>query len=417
MNLRLKASLSCFLLSLAAADALAAGRAYVGNFKDDTVSVVDVDSATVVGTIPVAAGPHGMAASKDGRRVYVGGDGSSGVDVIDVASSTVVRRIAVGKSPHGLALLPDGRTLLAGVYGEDRVAFVDVSGDTFAVRGSVPVPKPHTIAIRPDGKVAYVASQEPGQFALVVVDLDTRTVVRRLPLDKPPRDLEFGFDGKMLYFTQAGIDAVQVLDPTTDRVVAEVPTGPSPHIAGVFRGAPAGTAVVQGPGQVLLFDPATNAALRSIAVGRQPHWIAAADDGRTAVVTNEGSNDVSIVDLASGAVRSVAVGQAPRKVVVVADAQAKVADASGQSVKVSIANFAFAPAATMIHVGDRVEWVNDDGAPHGVAHADGARGRDLMLPGERTTRRYDRAGRFDYVCSVHPFMRGTVEVVAADGVR
>src|SRR5439155_20658338 len=99
------------------------------------------------------------------------------------------------------------------------------------------------------------------------------------PLDKPPRDLEFGYDGRALYYTQAGVDAVQVLDPATDRVVAQIATGTSPHIAAVFKGAPAGTAVVQGPGELLLFDPATQKALRPIAVGRQPHWMAPAGDG------------------------------------------------------------------------------------------------------------------------------------------
>jgi len=39
---------------------------------------------------------------------------------------------------------------------------------------------------------------------------------------------------------------------------------------------------------------------RVAAVGKQPHWMAS--DGKTVWVTNEGSNDVSIVDLASGKV-------------------------------------------------------------------------------------------------------------------
>ena len=35
-------------------------KAYVGNFSDNTVSVVDLTTGTVVATIPVSAGPHGM---------------------------------------------------------------------------------------------------------------------------------------------------------------------------------------------------------------------------------------------------------------------------------------------------------------------------------------------------------------------
>ena len=252
--------------------AAAATKAYVANFKDNTVSVIDTDAGVVVATVPVAAGPHGMIQSPDGSSVYVGGDAGATVSAIDTASDRVAHTIEVGKTPHGLAMKSDGRLLLAAVYGEDRIAFVDTS--TRAIIGTVPVPKPHTIAIRPDDKLAYVASQEPGHFALAVVDLSTRAVVRRVPLDKPPRDLEFSYDGKSLYFTLAGVNAIQVLDPASDKVVAEIPTGASPHIAGYYRGTSVGVAVVQGPGELLLFSPATNTAVRSVTVGKQPHWVA-----------------------------------------------------------------------------------------------------------------------------------------------
>ena len=58
----------------------------------------------------------------------------------------------------------------------------------------------------------------------------------------------------------------------------------------------------------------------------------------TAYVTDEGSNDMSIVDLESGKVTTVAVGQGPRKLVVQGGAKRSV---DGGGAKVSIANFAF----------------------------------------------------------------------------
>jgi len=393
------------LAALGLAGGLAAGagpKAYVGNFKDSTVSVVDTGAAAVIKTVAVAAGPHGMAVSPDGRLVFVAGDASSSMSVIDTASDTVVRTVEVGAAPHGLAMLPDGRTILVGVYGADRVAFVDVASG--AVAATVPVAKPHTIAVRPDGKLAYVASQEPGQFALVVVDLAARSVVRRIDFDKPPRDPEFSHDGRFLYVTAAGVNALRVIDASSDQQVAEIATGPSPHLGKWFAGAAVGAIVVQGPGELLLFDPARQAALRSVAVGKQPHWMAS--DGKTVWVTNEGSNDVSAVDLASGRATPIAVGNAPRKIVV-QPAAAKTAAAGGA---VSIANFAFAPAALSVPAGSTVAWRNDDGAPHAIAFADGAPPSDLLLPGQAFSRTFARAGRFDYACSVHPYMRGTVMV-------
>lgn len=380
----------------------AAPKAYVGNFKDDTVSVVDVPTASVVATIPVAAGPHGMALSADGRTLYVSGDGSSQVSVVDTATDRVVRSLSVGPTPHGLALTPDGRQLLVAVYGDDRVTVIDTASG--AAVGTMPVAKPHTIAIRPDGRVAYVASQAPGHFALAVLDLATLRVLRELPLDRPPRDLEFAYDARALYVTEAGENAVLVLNPDNDEIVARVPTGPSPHIASLFRGATAAMAVVQGPGQLTLFDPDSHQVLRSITVGRQPHWLAATAGAGTVLVTNEGSNDVSLIEPATGAVRSVAVGQAPRKVVV----QQQAAGIAGA--EVSIANFAFTPQTLVIDAGQSVTWRNDDAAPHGLAYDDGAPGAKLLLPGATTTRRFDKPGRYTYVCSVHPYMSAEVVV-------
>jgi YVTN family beta-propeller protein len=289
-------------------------KAYVANFKDNTVSVIDTDAGKVVATVPVAAGPHGMAITQDGHTVYVSGDGSSSLDVIDTATDKVVKTINVGKAPNGIALTPDNKLLLVTVYGENRLAFVDTSTQT--VVDAIAVPKPHTVAISPDGKLAYVTAQEPGHFELDLIDLNKRSVVHTVSLEKTPRDGEFAYDGKLFYFTQAGVSSVQVLDPASNKIVAEIPTGVSPHFVNYPRGSAFGIVVVQGPGELLLFDPATNKPARSVAVGKQPNWAATSSDGKTVYVTNEGSNDVTVVDLATGRTATISVGNAPRRVVV-----------------------------------------------------------------------------------------------------
>jgi YVTN family beta-propeller protein len=381
-----------------------AAKAYVANFKDNTVSVIDTATSKVVASIQVAAGPHGMAITQDGRTVYVSGDGSSSVDVIDTASDKVVKTIDVGKSPNGIALTSDDRLLLVTVNGENRIAFIDTS--TQAVVGTTALPKPHTVAISPDGKFAYVTVQEPGHFGLALIDTATHRVVRTIALDKTPRDGEIGYDGKRFFFTEAGVNAVQVLDPLSDTIVAQIPTGVSPHFVSYTRGSGFGIVVVQGPGELLLFDPVTNTVARSVPVGKQPHWATASGDGKVAYVTNEGSNDVTVVDLASGRTQAIAVGNAPRKIVVQRNAPA--AEIGGA--KVSINNFTFTPAEVTVAPGENVTWINDDGAPHGLEYPDGVKGTDLLLPGASFSRRFDRSGTFDYVCSVHPYMTGRVVV-------
>ena len=341
-----------------------------------------------------------MAISRDGSTVYVTGDGSSSLNVIDTATDRVTKTIEVGQKPNGITLTPDGKLLLVTVYGQDRIALVDTA--TNEVVGTIPVPKPHTVSVEPNGKLAYATSQEPGHFGLSVIDLGSRSVVRTVPLDKTPRDGEFGAGGKHFYFTEAGVAAVQVLDPTSDKIVAEIPTGVSPHFVDLFDGSKLGVVVVQGPGQLMLFDPDTNKEVRSIAVGKQPHWAALSPDGKTAYVTNEGSNDMSVVDLESGKVTTVAVGQGPRKLVVQGGAK-RSADAGGEA-KVSIANFAFNPSSITVHPGERVTWSNDDGSPHALVFNDGVGGTVSLSPGQSFTRTFPKAGTYDYSCSFHPYM-------------
>ena len=124
-----------------------------------------------------------------------------------------------------------------------------------------------------------------------------------------------------------------------------------------------------------------------------------ASDDKTVWVTHEGSNDVGAVDLASGKTTTIAVGNAPRKIVV---QPAATKSAAAGPPTVSIANFAFAPSPVKVERGSAVTWINADGAPHALAFGDGTTPSDLLLPRQRFTRHYASAGTFDHVFSAHP---------------
>src|SRR5579884_471189 len=59
----------------------AAPKAYVGLFKDNAVAVFDTGSRSVIKTIPVPTGPHGLVITPNGRTVYVSSDGDSTVSL------------------------------------------------------------------------------------------------------------------------------------------------------------------------------------------------------------------------------------------------------------------------------------------------------------------------------------------------
>ena len=80
---------------------------------------------------------------------------------------------------------------------------------------------------------------------------------------------------------------------------------------------------------------------------------------------------------------------------------------------VTIAGFAFAPATVTIQVGDSVTWTNEDSAPHTATAGDGSFDTGQLANGDSDTVTFDTAGTFDYVCSIHPQMTGSVVVEAA----
>ena len=91
-----------------------------------------------------------------------------------------------------------------------------------------------------------------------------------------------------------------------------------------------------------------------------------------------------------------------------ASAGAATAPAGGQ--EVGIDNFAFAPASLTVHVGNTVTWTNHDEEPHTVVANDGSFHSPGLGTGATYSHTFSAAGTFDYICSIHPMMHGTVVV-------
>jgi plastocyanin len=78
--------------------------------------------------------------------------------------------------------------------------------------------------------------------------------------------------------------------------------------------------------------------------------------------------------------------------------------------QVNIDNFAFVPATLTVHAGSTVTWTNHDEEPHTVAASDGSFHSPGVGTGATFSHAFAAAGTFDYVCSIHPMMHGTVVV-------
>jgi amicyanin len=79
---------------------------------------------------------------------------------------------------------------------------------------------------------------------------------------------------------------------------------------------------------------------------------------------------------------------------------------------VDIKGMAFSPANITVKVGDTVTWTNNDAVAHDVTETDGQNGpkSTLLQPGKSYVFTFDKAGTYNYNCSIHPGMTGSVIV-------
>ncbi len=83
---------------------------------------------------------------------------------------------------------------------------------------------------------------------------------------------------------------------------------------------------------------------------------------------------------------------------------------------VLVEGFAFTPDSVTIPEGGSVTWtVGNDPEQHTVTPTDDADfdGSGPLFPGDTFSVRFASAGTFAYLCTFHPFMTGTITVVAA----
>jgi plastocyanin len=77
---------------------------------------------------------------------------------------------------------------------------------------------------------------------------------------------------------------------------------------------------------------------------------------------------------------------------------------------ISIKDFMFAPRNLTIPVGSKVTWTNKDEEPHKVAEVNNSFTSKPLDTDEGFTYQFTVPGKYEYFCTVHPRMTGTIIV-------
>jgi len=85
--------------------------------------------------------------------------------------------------------------------------------------------------------------------------------------------------------------------------------------------------------------------------------------------------------------------------------------------EVKIDNFAFAPHRVVVKAGTTVTWINDDDIPHTIASSTKLFKSNALDTKDKFSFTFTTPGAYEYFCSLHPHMTGTIVVEAATGSR
>jgi YVTN family beta-propeller protein len=137
---------------------------------------------------------------------------------------------------------------------------------------------PSEMAFSPDGRLLYVVCERSDQ--LLVLNAKEGVVLQRIRVGHIPRTVAVSRDGRQVFVTNSWDDTVSVIDVAkTDGAKTE------------------GNALHATKSDAIL------AVTRTIATGAEPYGVVVDHEGKTLYVANRISNDISVIDIATGVER------------------------------------------------------------------------------------------------------------------
>ena len=310
------------------ATAAALRRVYVPNRRSDDVSVIDPKTLAVVDRFKVGFSPQHVVPSWDLKTLWVANNGSrrrfGSLTPIDPMTGKPGSPIPVD-DPYNLYFSPDGRAAIVVAERRKRLDFRDPQ--TMALQQSVAAPGCSGINhadFSIDGRYAIFTCEFRGG-GLVKVDMVDRKVLGYLKLSRGgmPQDIRIAPDGRLFYVADMHADGVFLVDGDSFKEVGFIPTGIGTH--GLYpsrdgrklyvanRGSHSTRGGPHGRGSIAVIDFATRTVESTwpIPGGGSPDMGNVSADGRRLWLSGRFDNVVYVIDTASGAVRSIPVGQEP----------------------------------------------------------------------------------------------------------
>lgn len=182
------------------------------------ISLVDMQSRSVVKTIATGTAPNYAVVSKNGKRVFVTNTGASSISEVDLESGQVVRSLESGPAPEHMVMAKDGKTLFVTNPGAGQVTSVSIdtgkTTNSWRVAASL-----HGLDISDDGKTLFVTSRGDGK--LIAIDIASGATRERALAPAPYHLNTITGTGKV-YVSTSKESKIWVVDQADLRILGEI---------------------------------------------------------------------------------------------------------------------------------------------------------------------------------------------------
>ncbi|WP_170847425.1 Ig-like domain-containing protein [Mycolicibacterium fluoranthenivorans] len=214
-------------------------RAYLTNYDDKTITVVDTINRAVLGTIELEAEPISAVLAPDGKKLYVSLDYTDHVAVIDTTTGAVASTFDLKERyPVSVAVSPNGKTLYVTTLTYDKngnqvASVAKVSTASGKVTGTVKlpgaVPTFYDIEVAADGKKVYVIADMPTDDPDVVLSglyvfSSSSSGAKVIATGTYFTDVELSPDGTRAYLNEVSDGTISGIDTKTYKVVGTIDT-------------------------------------------------------------------------------------------------------------------------------------------------------------------------------------------------
>lgn len=287
----------------------------------EALSVLDTERNQLLSApIPVQDSAD-IAITFDGSRGLVTNGNSDSVTIVDVRSNQVIGSVPAGNEPGGIAIAPDGNAYIAN--GQGAVTVLDTRTGTVAATIPLPIPSGGQVAVTPDGRTVYALHGGLTRENISVIDTQSRVVGSLDSGGTNPTDIAISPDGKLAYVVNFESGTVSVIDTQKNELVGPpIPAGEGANSIAITPDGRTAYVASIGVNSVSVVDLQSRQMVGApIPVGDFPSGIAITPDGRKAYVTNGQSDSVSVIDTQTNMVVGlpISVGDGPDEIAIAPD--------------------------------------------------------------------------------------------------